>query len=131
MQIGSSIDISGVAGISVGAAFKRPCLGQDTLTSTSADKLASALALAPEARPGKVAQARSLVLEAAYPPQILIQKLTELFAGHFSDNTRGSSGDRPGAKTKLRSNGRAPAQHRQLPAYAHEQEAHPGALPST
>ena len=98
-----------VAAAAGGTAAKAPSLGRDTVTLTSADDLTSALRQTPEARPEKVAQARTLVQDTSYPPQVLIQKLSVLFAGKILDPPRQAPSDQLQADSQAQADNQAQA----------------------
>jgi hypothetical protein len=100
MRVNPNSDTSTVAAIADGSAAKAPNLGRDTVTLTSADELGKALLQTPEVRSEKVAQATALVQDASYPPQVLIQKLSALFAGKLHDGTPKAASGQPQAENQ-------------------------------
>ena len=67
-----------------------PRLGADRLSLTTAAGLNRALEQTPAVRAEKVAQARSLIEDAPYPPPELIRKIAALLAMH-SEAIKGES----------------------------------------
>lgn len=83
-------ELSGVAS----STARRPVrLEQDNLTLTAADTLSQALEATPAVRAEKVEQAKKLVLDASYPPDVLINKISALFAGHLGPKALGDHQD--------------------------------------
>ena len=83
MRVSPNSDTLATAAIAGGTAPKAPTLGSDTVSLTAAPDLSQALAQTPEARPEQVARATALVRDSFYPPQVLIQKLSDLFAARI------------------------------------------------
>ena len=81
MRVDPNSDTSTVAAIAGGRTANHLQLGRDTASLSSAGELTQALAQTPEVRSEEVARATALVQDTSYPPQVLIQKLSVLFAG--------------------------------------------------
>ena len=70
--------------------------GGDTVTLTATDTLAGMLAGVPEARAERVTQAIASVADVSYPPLVLIEKLSMLFACQLLGGGSGSGATQPG-----------------------------------
>ena len=80
MRVNPKGDLVGITGTPSQTGSGNPRLGADKLSITTIDTLNRALEQTPAARADKVAQARRLVADAAYPPTVLIRKISALFA---------------------------------------------------
>ena len=84
MRVNPNSNTSSVEGVPTRTTAQAPRLGQDNLAPTSTDRLDIRLVQTPDVRAEKVAEARKLVLDASYPPDELIDKLSALLATHIN-----------------------------------------------
>jgi hypothetical protein len=80
MRVNSNTETWGVTGVPSRTPAREPRLEQDKVSLTSTEALNTALDNTPPVRGEKVEQARKLVQDTSYPPQVLIRKLSALFA---------------------------------------------------
>lgn len=84
MRVDPNREISSVTGVAPRTVEKAgPDLGQDKLSLDKADELNRMLSQTPTARAEQVAQAKRLVLDASYPPEVLIHKIAALLANNM------------------------------------------------
>ena len=80
MRVNPNSDLVGITRTPSQIRAGDPQLGADKLSITTVDTLNRALEQTPAARADKVAEAKSLIADATYPPIVLIRKISALLA---------------------------------------------------
>jgi len=80
MRVNSNSEASAVSAIPGRTTAPEPRLGQDKLAFTKTESLNRSLEQTPEVRADKVAEAKALILDASYPPEVIIRQISALLA---------------------------------------------------
>lgn len=91
MRVNPNNEATGVTGIPGRTAAQKPRLGQDKVALDNADHLNQALEQTPVVRTDKVEQAKGLVQNVAYPPDVVIHRIAVLLAMHLDNQDDSSS----------------------------------------
>jgi hypothetical protein len=91
MRVNPNSEIQSPAGVVGKAPAPGPGFGEDKVALTSTEALGTALAITPETRSDKVAQAKDLLQDVSYPPLELIHKISALLAIHLANNSSSPS----------------------------------------
>ena len=88
MRINSNSEASAVSATPGRTTAPEPRLGQDKLAFTTTDSLNLSLEQTPEVRPDKVAKAKALIPDVAYPPEVIIRQISALLATKLSSQNK-------------------------------------------
>ena len=80
MRVNSNSEASAVSATPGRTTAPEPRLGQDKMAFTTTESLNRSLEQSPEVRADKVAEAKALVLDVSYPPEVIIRQISALLA---------------------------------------------------
>ena len=80
MRVNPNNDAAAVSATPRRVAAAGPQLGQDQLALNKTDSLNRALEQTPATRADKVAEAKALIQDGSYPPEVIIRKISALLA---------------------------------------------------
>ena len=89
MRVNPNSDASAVSATPGRAVAPQPSLGQDKLAFTTTESLNRSLEQTPEARADKVAEAKALIQNGSYPPEVIIRKISALLAINLDSQDQG------------------------------------------
>ena len=80
MRVNLNSEASAVTATPGTTAAPEPRLGQDKVALTATESLNRSLEQTPEVRAEKVAEAKALIQDGSYPPEVIIRKISALLA---------------------------------------------------
>jgi hypothetical protein len=80
MRVNPNNDAAAVSATHSRVAAAKPRLGQDQLAVSTTESLNRSLELTPATRTDKVAEAKALIQDGSYPPEVIIRKISALLA---------------------------------------------------
>ena len=80
MRVNPNNDAGAVSATPRRVAVAEPRLGQDQLAPSKTESLNRSLEQTPATRPDKVAEAKALIQDGSYPPEVIIRKISALLA---------------------------------------------------
>ena len=80
MRVNSNSEAAAVSATPGRTTAPEPRLGQDQLALTATESLNRSLEQTPVVRADKVAEAKALIQDGTYPPEVMIRKISALLA---------------------------------------------------
>lgn len=88
MRVNSNSEASAVSATPGRTTAPEPRLGQDKLAFTTTESLNRSLEQTPAVRADKVAEAKALIQDVSYPPEVIIRQISTLLATKLSSQNK-------------------------------------------